>query len=129
MASTAYLSRSVDTRLAFFVEHGFPSSRFASEHFGPVVFRDEVDYREELLLLQEFTVDLQLGGLSADGARFRVVNTFRTLTSRVTAVVTSDCVWFDLVARRPRAPPPDLDTMQRSVHHHATFAELPSRIH
>lgn len=125
MANIAYLTRSADTRFLFFFEHGFPNSRFAAEHIGPVILRDELVYRKELRLLQEFTVDLQMVGLSPDGGRFRIQNTFRNSAGEVTAIVTSEGLWFDLVNRRPRAPPPDLDLAQRAFPRGDPFVELP----
>ena len=129
MANIAYLTRSADTRFLFFFENGFPNSRFSTEHIGPVILRDELVYRKELRLLQEFSVDLQMAGLSSDGGRFRIQNTFRNSDGEVTAIVNSEGVWFDLMNRRPRAPPPDLDAVQRAMPRGDLFTELPNRPH
>ena len=67
MGNTSYLAHASDTRMLFFAQHGFTLARFASEKFGPVVMRDELVYRKELRLMDEFTVDFQLVGLSEDG--------------------------------------------------------------
>jgi acyl-CoA thioesterase FadM len=99
----------------YFAHDGFTVERFAAEKFGLVVVRDELVYRKELRLLEEFTVDFQLAGLSADGVQFRVRNTFRNTADDVAATVTSEGVWFDLERRQPRLPPPDLDRVMRAV--------------
>ncbi len=57
--------------------------------------------RKELRLMEEFTVDLELVGISADGVRFRVRNTFHNAAKEVAASVTSEGVWFDLERRQP----------------------------
>jgi len=100
-------------------------SRFASERFGPVVVRDELVYRKELRLMEDFRVDLEAAGLSKDGARFRLRNTFRTSANDISAVVTSDGIWFDLEQRRPRLPPQDLDNLMRALQRTDDFAEIP----
>ena len=127
MGNTSYLDRAHDTRMLFFAQQGFTMSRFAAERFGPVVVRDELVYRKELRLLDEFTVDFELAGLSAEGVRFRVRNTFRNVANEVAAAVTSEGVWFDLEHRRPRVPPPDLDRLMRALRHTKDFTEIPSK--
>jgi acyl-CoA thioester hydrolase len=111
----------------FFSQNGFTVSRFASERFGPVVIRDELVYRKELKLMEEFRVDLEVGGLSRDGVRFRVRNTFRNAAGEVSAIVTSDGVWFDLDSRKPRLPPQDLDNLMRALKHTQDFSEIATR--
>jgi acyl-CoA thioester hydrolase len=126
MANTAFLDRAADARVQFFAHHGFSVARFASERVGPVILRDELTYRKELRLLDEFSVDLELFGLSPDGTRFALGNTFR-IGEEVVAVVRSEGLWFDLDARRPRTPPPDLDSIQRKMPRGDGFKEIPAR--
>ena len=127
MGNASYLGYASDTRMHYFTEHGFSLARFASERFGPVVARDELTYRRELRLMDEFTVDLELVGISENGSRFRVRNTFRNASKDVAASVTSEGVWFDLERRRPRIPPSDLDTLMRALSHTKDFAEVPDK--
>jgi acyl-CoA thioester hydrolase len=129
MANTAFLDRSADTRFLFFAEHGFPGTRFIAERIGPVIVRDELVYHKELRLLEEFTVDLELLGLSTDGTRFILGNTFHKEAGEIAASVTSEGLWFDLDKRRPRPPPTDLDAVQRKMPHGERFKEVPSRSH
>ncbi|MCI4348009.1 MAG: thioesterase family protein [Thermoplasmata archaeon] len=127
MANTAFLDRAADTRMLFFADHGFPVARLAAEHLGPVIVRDELVYRKELRLLEEFAVDLVVIGLSADGVRFHLGNTFCNGAGEVAAVVASEGLWFDLDTRRPRPPPPELDAAQRTIPRSDRFREIPSR--
>lgn len=127
MANTAFLDRAADTRFLFFAEHGYPGRRFVAERVGPVIVRDELAYRKELRLLDEFTVDLETHGLSSDGVRFEIGNTFYNGADEIAALVTSEGVWFDLDKRRPRPPPPELDSVQRMPHRSARFREIPPR--
>ncbi len=127
MGNSSYLDYASDTRMLFFSQIGFSPSRFASEKFGPVVTRDELSYRKELRLMDEFSVDFELVGISEDGMRFRIRNVFRNATSDVVASVTSEGVWFDLEARRPRDPPPDLDSVMRALRRADDYAEIPAK--
>ncbi len=127
LANTAILDHAADTRVTFFARCGFPGPRFAELRIGPVIVRDELVYRKELRLMDEYTVDLVTVGLSPDGVRFAVENTFRNAASEVTAIVTSEGLWFDLDRRKPRIPPPDLDAAMRSMPRGDRYRELPSR--
>ena len=127
MGNTSYLGHASDTRMRFFAENGFTLARFASEKFGPVVVRDELIYRKELRLMDEFVVDFELVGISEDGVRFRVRNTFLNNSNEIVASVTSEGVWFDLEGRRPRAPPPDLDRLMRALQHARDYSEIPPK--
>jgi acyl-CoA thioester hydrolase len=127
MGNSSFLDHAANTRMLFFAHRGFTLARFAAEKFGPVMARDELVYRKELRLMDEFTVDLELVGISDDGVRFRVRNTFRNAANELAATVTSDGVWFDLERRRPRVPPPDLDAMMRALRRTDDFAEIPSK--
>jgi acyl-CoA thioester hydrolase len=126
-SNTAILNRAADARLAYFAEHGFTGARFSSESLGPVMVRDLLEYRKELRLLEAYTVDLQLDGLSMDGVRIALRNVFRNEANDITSTVTSEGVWFDLTTRKPRVPPADLDAIQRAIPRAESFRELPSR--
>jgi acyl-CoA thioester hydrolase len=127
MANSSYLDHASNTRMFFFNQNGFTMSRFGSEKFGPVIVRDELVYRRELRLMEDFRVDFEAAGLSQDGVRFRLRNTFRNSANDISAVVTSDGVWFDLERRKPRIPPQDLDNLMRALQRTNDFAEIPSK--
>lgn len=127
MGNSSYLDYASNTRFLFFFQHGFTVSRFASERFGPAITRDELVYRKELRLMDEFRVDFESVGFSEDGVRFRVRNTFRNALNEVLATVTSDGVWLDLENRRPRAPPADLDILMRNLQRSTDFSEITPR--
>jgi acyl-CoA thioester hydrolase len=87
MRNTAFLDKSADVRMMFFAENGFPMSEFVRRRIGPVILRDEIEYRREIGLLQEFAVTLAIAGLVPDGGRFVMRNEFLrgdgTLCARV----------------------------------------------
>src|SRR5579871_6548166 len=113
MGNSSYLDHASNTRMAFFLRKGFTLARFESEKFGPVILRDELVYKKELRLMEEFVVNYELVGISEDGGRFRVRNTFRNSTHDVAATVTSDAIWFDLEHCRPRLPA-EIDALMRT---------------
>jgi acyl-CoA thioester hydrolase len=127
MGNSSYLDYASDTRFLFFAKHGFSVSRFALDKFGPVITRDELVYRKELRLMDAFKVDFEAAGVSPDAVRFRVRNTFRNTLNEIMAIVTSEGIWFDLELRRPRSPPPELDSIMRDLKRTDDYSEIPSR--
>jgi len=128
MRNTAFLDRAADLRLMFFAEHGFDAAEFAQRGFGPVVRRDELDYRRELQLLQPFSVSMEVAGLSTDGSRFKLRNRFHRDDGELCASVLSSGGWLDLRQRRLIAPPDPLLAALKSLPRSEDFGELPSSL-
>lgn len=105
MANTSYLDFSVDTRMAYFAEAGFPNSEFQRLGFGPVVKSDNVEYYREIRLMQPFTVRFEISGLSENASRFRIVNGFFLEDGRHSATVTTVGGWLSFTERKLIVPP------------------------
>ena len=90
MKNTAFLDKAADVRLMFFAENGFPTAEVTRLRIGPVVVRDEIDYRKEVELLQEIDVTLALAGMSPDAARWLLRTEVRRTDGKVCARATSD---------------------------------------
>ena len=128
MKNTAYLDKAADVRMMFFAENGFPAQEFTRLKVGPVIMKDEVEYRMEVGLLQEIRVTLALAGLSEDGSRFLLRNEVLHPGGKLCAKVTSAGGWLDLDARKLVAPPPALLAAMNSLDRTEDFAALPSSI-
>ena len=126
MRNTAYLERSVDVRIMFFAELGFPVAEMARRRIGPVVMKDEVFYYKEMHLLDEFHVSLEASGLAEDGSRFRLTSEFMRADGTLAARVTCTGGWLDLTARKLIVPPDDLLAAMRRLGRTADFEVLSS---
>ena len=127
MKNTAYLDISADVRMMYFEEQGFSMREFERLRIGPVILRDELDYYKEMRLLEPLRVALQIEGLSADAARFRMRNDFFREDGRLVARVTSLGGWLDLEARRLVAPPEALARATREIEAAEGFREIEPR--
>ncbi|UCD79466.1 MAG: thioesterase family protein [Desulfobacterales bacterium] len=105
MRNTAYLDYAAQARFLFLNSNGFTPADFSAERIGPVVFSDEITYENELRFLEEFSVDLKLGGISEDGSKFVFLNNFINLGGKLCATVKTKAAWFDLQSRKLRPPP------------------------
>jgi acyl-CoA thioester hydrolase len=128
MKNTAFLDKSADVRMMFFSENGFPMAEFLRLRLGPVVMKDEVEYRREVSLLQEITVTLAVAGHADDGSRFRLRNEIFHMDGMLCASVTSTGGWLDLAARKLVAPPEALHRAMMSLPQTSDFVVLPSSI-
>lgn len=128
MKNTAYLDLCPDVRMLYFESRGFSVKDFDRLRVGPVVRRDQVEYFRELRLLEPFNVDVALAGLSPDGSRFALRNSFTREDGQLAARVTSEGGWLDLEARRLRLPPPGLLEALEALARAEDFQELPSSL-
>ena len=128
MKNTSYLDRGADVRMMFFAEQGFPMREFERLQIGPVILRDDVEYFKEMRLLEPFTVNLLLVGLSPDASRFAIRNEFHREDGKLAARVTSTGSWFDLGARRLTEPPEKLAEALRAIPRTDDFQELESSV-
>jgi acyl-CoA thioester hydrolase len=85
-----------DTRVQYFAAHGYPAHQFSRHGLGPVIQCDELQYRTELRLMATADIGLRLAGISADGARFRMRNTFTRDDGTIACIITSTGGWLTL---------------------------------
>ena len=128
MKNTAFLDKSADVRMMFFAENGFPVAEFARLRLGPVIMKDEVEYRKEVGLLEEISVTLSIAGMSPDGSRFLLQNEIFRSEGVLCARVKSAGGWLDLAARKLVAPPTALLATMQTLPKTGDFTELPSSI-
>ena len=126
MRTVAYLEVAEDSRMQYFASRGYSMDSFVKHRIGPVVTGDELQYRAELRLLDSAVVQLELAGISPDGARFRLRNTIVRADGRTAATVTSSIGWLDLGERRLTTPPAEMHRLVADLPRTEDFAELPS---
>ncbi len=105
LRNTGYLDYAAQTRFLYLKENNFTPMDFKNAGIGPIVFSEQISYHKELNFLENFTVTMQLGGISEDGAKFIMVNRFMKGDGRMAAEVVTRGAWFDLSARRVKPPP------------------------
>ena len=113
--NTVFSEFATHTRFRLLEARGFPQERFESLRFGPVMFREEIRYRRELVFGDEATVGVIAAGLSEDGSQWRVHQEVTRADGKQAAVLRIDGAWIDLASRRLIAPPPDLLDLLRGL--------------
>lgn len=128
MANTAYLDVAVDCRMSYFQSKGFGPGEMAKQRLGPVVRKDEIEYFRELHMLQAIRITLELGGMSEDGSRFKLVNEIYRPDGALAARIQTTGGWFDLKERKLTVPPPPLFEGLSALSRTADFEAMPSSI-
>jgi acyl-CoA thioester hydrolase len=105
---TVYAELAVEARMAFLREAGFGWDRLEASGIGPVLLREELEYRRELRIDEVVRVDLRVAGSSPDGGRWRFRHEITKADGELAAIVTVTGGWIDLRTRRLTHPPPEL---------------------
>ncbi len=125
MRNTAYSEYGTDVRVSFFGLRGFSWERFREMGLGPVLLREETEYLRELGLGDRIRVDLEVAGLSPDGARWRVRHGVYRGDGKLAARVTVHGGFLDLGARKLAAPPEALAGVLHAAVRAEDFEMLP----
>ena len=126
LRNTAYSEYANDTRIGLLSSFGFTWARFQSLRFGPVLFREEVEYRREAALGDAVTVDALSAGCAPDASRWSIRHRLWMADGAEMAQVTVVGSWLDLEHRRLVAPPRDLADALLGMAHGQPFADLPA---
>lgn len=124
--NTVFSEFATHTRFRLLEAHGFPQERFESLRFGPVMFREEIRYRRELVFGDDATVSVIAAGLSEDGSRWRVHQEVTRADGKQAAILRIDGAWIDLDSRKLIPPPPDLLDLMRGLPRTDDFEVLKS---
>jgi acyl-CoA thioester hydrolase len=115
LRNTRYLEYASYARISYFQNAGFPVSRMHQMGLDMVVLADEAEYCNEVFLAESVTVRARAVGLSADGTRWQVAHTFLHSDGKIAAILYTLGAWYDINARKPTAPPPELKSVMDTV--------------
>jgi len=108
MRHTAYNDYAAQVRVAFMDDNGVGFEAMEKLMLGPVLFREETRFLSEVRMGERITVDLQIAGLSSDGERWKMVHQVFKGDGTLSAVITVEGAWIDMVKRKLKRPPQEL---------------------
>lgn len=124
MRHTAYNDYAAQVRLDFMEDNGIGFEEMEKLMLGPVLFREETRYKSEVRLGERITVDLQIAGLSSDGERWKMVHQIFKRDGTLSAVITVEGAWIDMVKRKLKRPPQELVDKLNELPKTADFQEI-----
>ena len=108
MRNVAFLDISANSRMEFFIANGYTLMEFFGAGLGPVVLKDEIEYKREVRLGEDLTVTNELAGMSEDNTRFIFRNQFIKANGKLACKISSLVAFFDIATRKTIAPPENL---------------------
>lgn len=126
LRNTVFSEYATHTRFGLLALHGFSQSEFETLRFGPVMFREEIRYRREVVFGDTVAANVLFAGLAEDGSQWKVVQEVRRSDGRRAAVLTIQGAWIHLDTRKLVVPPADLLALLQALPRTSDFENLPS---
>ena len=108
MRNVAYLDISANSRMEFFNANGYTLTEFFGAGLGPVVRKDEMEYKREVRLAENLTGTNDRAVMGEDNTRFIFRNQFIKANGKLACRISSLVAFFDLTTRKMIAPPENL---------------------
>jgi acyl-CoA thioester hydrolase len=111
---SVYYDFGATSRISFLQGEGITAA-FMNEHaFGPIIFREECIFRKEIRLQDAVSIDLKLQKATKDFSRWTIQHKVFKNDQVLSAVLTLDGAWLDLVKRKLTHPPSQVcDTFEK----------------
>lgn len=124
--NTAFSEYATHTRFRLLAAHGFDQARLEELRFGPVMMREEIRYRREVLFGDALIVNVRCAGLSSDTSHWRVHQDVLRSDGRGAVVLSIQGGWIHLDTRKLVSPPAELAAVLQSLPRTRDYEELPS---
>lgn len=124
MRHTAYNDYAAHVRLKFFDEQGYPTTEFIKKGIGPVLFREETQFKAEIKMSETFTVDCELIAARPSAKIIKLRHTIKNHEGKTAAIIQVDLGWMDLHARKAIKPPEELARVIFTLNKSSDFETL-----
>ena len=98
-------------RISFFNEHGVTMELMHRLKIGPILFREECQFRREVRLGDNLTISLEVLKAKRDFSRWTVQHFIMKNTDTVAATLVVDGAWLDIVQRKLATPPSEIQDL------------------
>ncbi len=125
MRHSAYNDYAAEARVRMFNAYGLSLIEFNKLNIGPVLFREETNFRKEIRLSEDITVEVFLKGMSEKGERFRFYHKIYKEDGRLAAEIEIYGAWLDLKERKLTPPPAIVLQTLRDIERTEDFEIIP----
>src|SRR5690242_9038539 len=91
-------------RMNFLTEHGLSLKTLEEMQIGPILFREEAQFRREIKLEDKVTLDVELTKATTDFARWSLRHNFIHADGSLATRLSIDGAWLDLLKRKLAVP-------------------------
>lgn len=124
MRHSAYADFAGTARAGFFKARGFDMPAFERLDVGPILFREELNYRREILMFETITITCRLRALSPEADRWSIYHELLKPDGTIAATIDVDGAWIDMSSRKLCIPPSELIKAMRSLEKTSDFTTL-----
>lgn len=127
MRHSAYNDYAAEARVRMFNAYGLSLIEFNKLNIGPVLFREETNFKKEIRLSEDITVEVFLKGMSENGERFRFYHKIYKEDGRIAAEIEIYGAWLDLKERKLTRPPEIVLQTLRDIERTEDFELIPMK--
>lgn len=98
-------------RIEFLNQYGLTAEVMHRLHIGPILFKEECIFRKEVRLGDEVGIDLKLIRARKDYSRWSIQHQVTKNGETLSAVLTVDGAWMNVVQRKLATPPEEVFTV------------------
>lgn len=113
---SVYYDFGATIRIDFLQQHGITPEYLRANNLGPIIFREECQFKREVKPMDMITIDLNLLRSTPNASRWTIQHRIFKNGDTLSAILTVDGAWIDIEKRKLTAPPPEART---------TFEQMP----
>ncbi len=118
---SAYYDYGASARIDFLQQNGITLQLMKDKSFGLVIFREECVFKKEITINDKISLDFVLLKATPDYARWSVQHTIFKNENTVSAILTLDGSWIDVIKRKLTVPPEEVINTFESLPRAAQF--------
>lgn len=116
MRHSVYYDYGATLRIDFLHQHGITPEYLRQHNLGPILFREECQFKREIRPDDKVTINLQLTRCTPNLSRWTIQHQIFRNEDTLSAILTVDGAWIDINQRKLTAPPPEV---------RSTFEQMP----
>ena len=105
---SSYYDLAAQERVDILDQYGITLQLMKEEHIGPVLFKEECEFKREIHLNSKIHIVTKLLRMKRDGSRWVIQHEFLSDEDKLHALIKVEGSWIDTVKRRIARPLPDI---------------------
>jgi len=115
MRHSAYNDYAAHVRVKMFEDFGYSLTKLMQLGIGPVLFREEIHFKNELALDETFTVNCELEAARPSVKIWKMKHTVCKTDGTIAAIINVDGGWLDLKLRKVVNPPQEIVQLMHKI--------------
>jgi len=128
MRHSVYNDYAAQTRVTMFSAYGLSMQDIADLGLGPILFREETRFYNEIHLSETITVGCKLDSMRKDGSKWTFLHEFIKDDKSKAAEIRVDGAWLSLLKRKIEIPPTPLREVMHRFPRTKDFEWTPDKV-